>query len=111
MSCLQIGLGCERQRLRDRSASDRIGGLSKSVVVQMSEKLTTEGDVVMNEKNYEMNEAQLEQVAGGALVGSESSELWKCTCRACGKMTIVSQRPTTCRLCRSTNISVAKNSY
>ena len=55
----------------------------------------------------ELNDEQLDQVAGGVIKvfdAPATRDFWKYTCRACGDIGIVSGRPSVCCNCKGTNI-------
>ena len=55
----------------------------------------------------DLNDEQLEQAAGGALIDHGEGQ-WKYTCRACGHWGLTSRVPNTCSKCMSTNITSVK---
>ena len=61
-------------------------------------------------KKFELDDDQLDQVAGGAInvfdQGPYHKTYWKCTCYACGEIGIGEYRESACVFCGSTNIKV-----
>ena len=57
----------------------------------------------------ELNDEQLEQVAGGVInvydVGDRNPNYWKYTCRACGHAAVVNYWPEACNNCHAGNIT------